>query len=536
MIPPHSLKSSDSVPTNPAAHEESAQTGMTEFGYSQTLERSLGGFATFAAGVSFISILTGCSQLFYFGFSFGGPAYWWTWPMVFIGQVMVALTFAELAARYPVAGSVYNWAKRLSNPSVSWLAGWLLIFASIFTLAGVALALQITLPQIWNGFQIVGDGNGKYDFALNGVLLGAITIIFTTVINAYGVKLMSIINSTGVVIELIATVALAIWFVFHINQPVTAIFETNGTGDDRPGGYLSSFLIAALASGFVMFGFDTASSLGEETKDPKKSSPRAILRAVIASFLIGGALLFFGILSAKDLSDPKLGSGDGGLQYLVLQAFGQPAGTIFLIAIAIAIIVCALTIHTACIRAVFAMARDNNLPFARALSSVNSTTKTPVAPAIVIGVIALTILFVNVGQPQIFTVVTSVAVVLIYAAYLMVTIPMLVRRLQGAWPGEDIDKRYFRLGRWGLPVNIVAVLWGLFMGINILWPREETYGVYPWGGVLILVAITGFGFAYYWFKLRHNSGVLEAHRAIVDAGHRGDSPDQNTLPDTNPVT
>src|SRR6218665_631252 len=100
MIPPHSLKSSESVQPNLAASEESGQTGMTEFGSSQTLERSLGGFATFAAGVSFISTLTGCSQLFYFGFSFGGPAYWWTWPMVFIGQVMVALTFAELAARY----------------------------------------------------------------------------------------------------------------------------------------------------------------------------------------------------------------------------------------------------------------------------------------------------------------------------------------------------------------------------------------------------------------------------------------------------
>ncbi len=42
--------------------------------------------------------------------------------MVFVGQLMVALCFAELAARYPVAGSVYNWAKTPRQPGSS--AGW----------------------------------------------------------------------------------------------------------------------------------------------------------------------------------------------------------------------------------------------------------------------------------------------------------------------------------------------------------------------------------------------------------------------------
>ena len=47
--------------------------------------RSLGSFAAFAAGFSYISILTGVFQLFAFGFAFAGPAVWWTWPIVFIG-------------------------------------------------------------------------------------------------------------------------------------------------------------------------------------------------------------------------------------------------------------------------------------------------------------------------------------------------------------------------------------------------------------------------------------------------------------------
>ena len=246
---------------------------LAEFGYKQELDRSIGRFASFAAGVSYISILTGTFQLFYFGFAFGGPAYWWTWPMVFFGQVMVALCFAELAANFPVAGSIYNWAKRMGSATVAWLGGWMMLTASIVTIAAVAVALQITLPQIWSGFQIYGDGSGKYDAAANAVILGTVLITFTTVVNALGVKLMSRINSTGVFIELIAAVLLIILLAANITRGPDVLFETQGTGEGHDWGYFGAFLTAALASAYVMYGFDTASSLGEETKDPRRTAP-----------------------------------------------------------------------------------------------------------------------------------------------------------------------------------------------------------------------------------------------------------------------
>ena len=91
-------------------------SGMEDFGYKESLDRSIGKFASFAAGVSYISILTGTFQLFYFGFGTAGPAYLWSWPMVFVGQMAVALCFMELAAKYPVAGSVYNWSQAAGQP------------------------------------------------------------------------------------------------------------------------------------------------------------------------------------------------------------------------------------------------------------------------------------------------------------------------------------------------------------------------------------------------------------------------------------
>lgn len=84
---------------------------LSEFGYEQQLHRSLGKFASFAAGFSFVSILTTIFQLFGLGFGFGGPAFFWTWPIVYAGQFLVALCFAEIAARYPISGAIYQWSR-----------------------------------------------------------------------------------------------------------------------------------------------------------------------------------------------------------------------------------------------------------------------------------------------------------------------------------------------------------------------------------------------------------------------------------------
>src|SRR5690242_4731490 len=129
---------------------------LATFGYTQQLHRRLGSYASFAAGFSFVSILTTVFQLFAFGFSFGGPAFFWTWPLVFAGQFMVALNFAELAARYPLSGCIYQWSRRLSNATIGWFAGWVMIVAQIVTVSAAAIALQVVLPQIWSGFQLVG--------------------------------------------------------------------------------------------------------------------------------------------------------------------------------------------------------------------------------------------------------------------------------------------------------------------------------------------------------------------------------------------
>src|SRR5580693_3983646 len=230
---------------------------LASFGYKQELDRSLGLFSSFAAGFSYISIMTGVFELFFFGFYSGGPAFIWTWPAVFAGQFLVALCFAELAGQYPLAGSVYQWSKQIAKPFTSFFGGWILTVGSIVTLAAVAVAYQVVAPLISSRFEIIG---GPADIgqvatpggAKNALLLAAVLVVFTTIINMVGVKTMARINNFGVAAELIGVTLLIILLAAHIRRGPGVILDTFNLGRGSPLGYFGAFLVAGLMSAYVI--------------------------------------------------------------------------------------------------------------------------------------------------------------------------------------------------------------------------------------------------------------------------------------------
>ena len=349
---------------------------LARFGYKQELHRSLGSFSSFAAGFSYLSILTGVFELFAFGFGFGGPAFFWTWPLVFVGQFAVALCFAEMSGQYPLAGSVYQWSKQIARSLTSWLAGWIMVIGAIVTIAAVAVAYQVILPQISTAFEIAGTpaDAGLYSTpggAKNAVILGVGLVVFTTIINCIGVRVMAIINNIGVITELVASTRA------HPAAGVPHQARARGRAADRGSGaghtlgYFGAFLGAALMSAYVFYGFDTAGSLAEETNNPRKYAPRAILRAVAAVFVIGALLMLVGMMAVGNINASQLST--EGLPYLVKSTLGSGLGDVFLACSGIAITVCCLAVQTACIRMLFSMARDGRLPFGGAIARVSGS-------------------------------------------------------------------------------------------------------------------------------------------------------------------
>ncbi|MFC9996162.1 amino acid permease [Nocardia sp. NPDC127526] len=453
---------------------------LARFGYQPVLHRKLGRFASFAAGFSFVSILTTIFQFFALGYSFGGAAFFWTWPLVFLGQLLVALNFAELAARYPISGAIYQWARRLGGEAVGWFAGWMMIIAQIVTAAAAAIALQVVLPSIWSGFQIIGTDTAltSRDGASNAVLLGSILLVFTTTINVIGIDIMSKINSIGVTIEIVGVAAVIALFFSGAERGPAVVLQTDQA---VPGAYWAAFLVSGLMAAYVMVGFNSAGELSEETRNPRQVAPRTILSALSVSALGGGLILLGALMAAPSLSDGALAT--EGLAYVINAKLGTTAGKVVLACVAVAVTVCTLAIQTAGSRLMFSMARDGKLPFGKQLSAVHPRYGTPVLPAVVIGVAGIGLLAVNLGNAAIFATLASVCIVTIYLAYALVTTPLLIRRIKGTTGFAETDTDgtpLFSLGRWGIPVNIGAVLWGFAMAINLAWPRTEIYT--PAGG------------------------------------------------------
>jgi amino acid transporter len=216
---------------------------------------------------------------------------------------------------------------------------------------------------------------------------------------------------------------------------------------------------------FVIYGFDTAATLAEETKDPRRAAPKAVLFAVIGAFIIGGVFLLGTLIAIPNLHTAI--TGNGGLGWnpanIIEANFPSWLATVYLLVVSAAIFVCCLSILAATIRLCFGMSRDNTLPFSKTWSKVSPTLHTPVFACIIVALLAAVPFLKYSGAG----IIAIAATGLIYFSYFLGNLVVMRARARG-WPKVSAP---FKLGRWGLLVNVLALLYGGAMIINFAWPR-----------------------------------------------------------------
>ena len=350
-----------------------------------------------------------------------------------------------------------------------------MVVGSIVTVAAVAVAWQVILPQVSTSFQILGDkaDAGTYltkGGAKNAILLGAILVVFTTIVNMIGVKLMARINNVGVILELIGATLLIVLLTFHFSRGPGVVFNTLGLGEGHQWGYFGAFIIGGIMSAYVMYGFDTAGTLAEETNDPRRNAPPAIIKALATASLIGGLMILFALMAVDDIHDKNIaaagpalhrqaGAGQHRRQHLPHRLGHRdhrvlPGG--------------AHVVHPHDVRH---GARRPAARSARRWRGCRAAARCRSSRRIVVGILAIVLLAINIGNQSAFLALTSVAIIMFYLAYLCVTGPLLLRRIRGTWPTPE-HGTYFSLGRWGMLVNVFAVVYGAIVAFNIAWPRN----------------------------------------------------------------
>jgi len=440
---------------------------LARFGYKQELRRALGVYSSFAVAFSYISPSTGIFTLYALGLGIGGPAFIWSWPIVVVGQLIIGLNFAEVSSHFPVAGSVYQWTKYLSNPTYSWFTGWIYLFAGVLTVAAVVATVPLVLIPLLNslGMNVTNDLDTQRNVA-------AIVLLSTTLLSIFGVRLVAIVNNTGVVFEILGMVVFALVLLFfYAHQSPGVVFDT--TQLNAGGNPWGTFLAAMFMSLFVIYGFDTASTLAEETKNPRREAPRAVIAAILGAAVIGAIFLFATLLAIPGDIQKYVGSIGCGCPSATAPPVDIITGNLpkwgadlYLFVVFAAIYVCCLAIQTATIRLAFGMARDGKLPFGRSFNKVHPTLHTPIGTCIVIGVLAALPLLYYAG---VFLIAIG-ATGMIYLSYILGNIAILIARRRG-WPKDSAP---FKLGSWGTTINVLGLVWGISMFVNFLWPRGSS--------------------------------------------------------------
>jgi amino acid transporter len=463
------------LPSQPAV--DSGGSTVVEFGYEQELERGTGPFASFAVAFAFVSIATGIFTTYGSVLKSSGPAGIWTWPIVVVGQLMVAFIFGALAARIPVTGYAYQWMSRLANPVLGWIMGW----ASFAFLVVVVVAVDYTIAST------VLPGLLNYSGTpVNGWVITAVVLVAQALLVGLSTRWTERVNNFAVSAELIGMVLLVVLLL--VVGAVARQYNLGNllsTGTAPVQGYFAlgtlthvgPWMIGTLLGAFTIVGFESAANLAEETNQPARVVPRSMAQAVLASGVLGFLFLIAVTVLAGD--PVALAQSNTPIVDVIDRVLGRYVGTALLVLVVISIFACGMVIFMTAVRLVWAMSRDQRFPGYRLWRTVSSRYATPLAATGGVFVAAELILAVFALQTDALFSLFSAGTLLpalIYAA----TVALYIVKRKALPPSQG-----FTLGKWENPVIVLAVVWLVF---ELSLFRDSSFAA-PWLYILVMVAI-----------------------------------------------
>ncbi len=468
---------------------------LTRFGYKQQYRRDIKRFASFAVGFSFISITTGIFSSYGAVLNWGGPLGIWTWPLVAVGQLFVALVFAALASRIPLAGYSYQWGSRLTNPKVGWLLGWIsFIFLIVVTVSVDYSISAAVLPSLFNYAE---TPTNAWIVTAAIIIIQAALIIFSTVWSTR-------INNAAVGTEVVGIVGLTLLLIIvgavrGLLRP-DHLFSTgvvSATGYFNLGSWNATgpFMLSFLLGSYTIVGFESAANLAEETENAHRVVPFAMWSSVVLSGVIGFLFLVALNLTSGDLK--TLSASATPVSDIIHGTLGNIIGSIFLVLVTFSIFACGLVIFITATRLTWAMSRDRRFPGHALFSQVNERTHTPIAATVLLAVLLEVVLAVFANQQNALTNLFTASTLLPAIIYLGTVILYVVTRNKLPY-----DERAFRLGAFEWPVIILSIVWLVF---EIAIFRDAQF-VQPWLYTIVMFAI---GLIYFVYMLVSPAKVLE---------------------------
>lgn len=361
-----------------------------------------------------------------------------------IAMLFTAFSYGRMASLYPISGSAYTYVGKEMGPQLGFLSGWVIQLDYFF------------LPMVaW----LIGAAylSAQFPGVPTAVWILAFVII-TTVLNVIGIRVAARTNFLLLAFQLLVLVIFVALCIGHF------------IGEDTGASLWSPFFnenttLAAIAAGaalaaYSFIGFDAVTTLSEETHDPGRTIPRAVL---ITALFCG--VLFIITSYATQLARPgaTFENTDSAAFEIATMIGGNFFASFFLAALIIAQFAAGLAIQATSSRLLYAMGRDGVLP-RPIFGYLQPRFRTPVFGIALIGIVGLAALFLDV------TVSTSFINFGAFAAFTLVNLSVIVYFLRHR-PSSGV-----RAVLWWVPIPLAGAVIDLYL-LSRLDIRAITFGV-----------------------------------------------------------
>ncbi|ORY09606.1 amino acid permease-domain-containing protein [Clohesyomyces aquaticus] len=425
----------------------------------------------------------------------------WGYLIVMIGFGFIVASLAEMASMAPTSGGQYHWVSEFAPRScqrfLSFIVGWLGILgwgtaaATVTYLAGNQIQGLIILnkasytPKSWHGTMLIW-----------AILL--VCLLFNTFFS----RKLPLVEGIIVVLHVAGffAVMVTLW-VMADRAPADTVFKVF-TDNMGWGNIQLSVMVGLVGAASCFVGVEAGAHMAEEVRDAAYVVPRAMMWTWVGNGLMGWVMAITFCFCVTDTLAVLITPLGVPFMQVFLNATGSKGGATGLtcLMLIIGIFGCVAVLATAS-RQLFAFARDKGIPFSNFFAMISPTYEIPLNAIYVTVTLVVILSLINIGSSVAFMQVVSLGVAAMLTTYTISIGCVALKRIRG----EPLLPSKFNLGKWGLPINIISLIFIVFIYIFSFFPSapHPTVESMNWAvlgyGCVILFAVV-----YYLIRGRHN--------------------------------
>jgi amino acid transporter len=291
--------------------------------------------------------------------------------LALVAMLFTAVSYGRMAAAFPVAGSAYTYTRRVVDSRVGFLVGWAVLLDYFF------------LPMvIW----LIGASflSRQFPGVPSWVWIVAFVLV-TTALNIVGLRLAANVNLLLMALQVLVLVFFVVLSLHHVAASDGPAAMFSGAPFHNSKTTVSAIAAGAAIAAYSFLGFDAITTLTEETKEPRRTIPKAIVLVTV----IGG-VIFLVVAYATQLVALQLHAANSDSEAFDIAAAigGRLMSSVFLAGLVITQFASGIAAQASASRLLYAMGRDNVLP-RKVFGYVQRKFHTPVINIALIGVVGL---------------------------------------------------------------------------------------------------------------------------------------------------